>query len=193
MGLLPDDPLITIDEVVTREMVGEAVGRVTNRELLMIIAPEEKVSFSATARKGTGVQHAKWSPIGGDCYYRPLYRGIRIDEEAEKQLDNEQRESFVKVCPKRVFDIEDGHLAVRNADDCDACTGCIEWAADYEMQGLVTVPEPRFPEWHRFYVETDGSLPADFVITRALEVVGKRLQRVAGSAGSQLMYPQLGK
>jgi hypothetical protein len=57
--------------------LGESVGRISNRQLLYVLGPEQTISFSAIATKGSGRDWVKWSP--GWAFYRPLFRDNAID------------------------------------------------------------------------------------------------------------------
>jgi DNA-directed RNA polymerase subunit D len=139
--LFVDEPHLKLEKGVSRDTIGEAVGRVTNRQLLMYLAPGQTISFKAVARKGLGEDHAKWSPVtgSGGCYYRPLF-DVQLNTAKTKQLSSAEKKGLVGSCPQKVFDIEDGDVIVKNSDKCDACRNCLKWAAT-EHPELLKVPE----------------------------------------------------
>jgi hypothetical protein len=186
--LFPDQPPLQIEETVSYQMQAQMVGSITNRQLLYYLGLRESVSLKAIVRKGTGRQHIKWSPVVGGTGYRPLMRDLQVRSEL---LTTTQRQGMLDVCPKRVFDIEDSHLVAARPDDCDACRQCEYYAVAQNQPESVTLPQRKLAEWHRFTVETNGSLDAEDVVRRALKIVQQRLLYKADSAGAQLMYPDL--
>ena len=228
--LFADQGKLEIDEDINFASHTEMVGHISNRQLLYTLKAGEPLSFSATVRKGVGRDGIKWSPIAGVCAYRPLFRNLSIRNEG---LSQAQKEQLVKVCPKKVFDIEDltGDVVIANVDDCNGCVACVRWADDNKLQGqhdpsshvdgvctgpgrekrskkwrlpgtcwdcgdeledTVQFPRERLFEWHRFTVETSGSLDAADAVQRALYIIQSRLVDKAEAAGAQPKeYPEL--
>lgn len=69
--------------------------------------------------KGIGKTHAKWSPVSTASYR--LLPHIEFTEE----IKGADAEELKAKCPMNVFDIEDGHLFVKNARNCTSCRECI--------------------------------------------------------------------
>lgn len=223
-NLFGDQECLQITENISFSTHADMVGHISKRQLLYTLNPGETVSVVATVRKGTGRDSIKWSPIGGLCSYRPLFRDLKVDN---RKLDREQLEQLVQICPKRVFDIEDltGDVVMPNIDDCDGCLQCVSWAieqglnpivpptscgedcpgpgrekrskrwklpqicwdcgAQLEDPNTVQFPKKRLFEWHRFTVETNGSLEAADVVTRGLGTLQRRLKQKSQAAGTQ--------
>lgn len=184
------DSPIQVKRDISNDMIGEMVAHVSNRQFLYPLAPNDAISVSATVRKGTGRQHIKWSPIAGNCSFRPLFRNMKP---AVTQLSPEESESFKSVCPKNVFDIEDGFVHISRPDNCDACRRCERWAEEKGVKDFVKLPKNKLPEWHRFTVKTNGSLDADDVVRRAFKIIQERLTGRSEAAGAQLSFPPLSK
>ena len=69
---------------------------------IMKLGKFQQLNFRLLARKGTGRQHAKWSPVATCIMFKEPV--VRIDEEAiNKTLTPEQRKEFVYKCPRKVF------------------------------------------------------------------------------------------
>jgi len=183
--------ILTIDENMTMAAAGSMVAHITKRQLLYYLAPKEAVVLNAIVRKGTGIQHIKWSPIAGKCFYRPLFRNMRLDSERTRQWSFTQRREFAAVCPRGVFDIEDDRVIVARPDECDACQRCERWAAEKKMPEVIRLPQNRLPEWQRFTVKTNGSTDAADIVVQAFQIVQQRLTGRSKAASDQLMYPKL--
>jgi DNA-directed RNA polymerase alpha subunit len=183
--------ILRIPKTTTFADTGAMVAHITKRQLLYYLAPKETISLEATVRKGTGEQHIKWSAVAGKCYYRPLFRNIKLDVEQTKQWSFTQRREFVAVCTKGVFDIEDDRVGIARPDECDGCQRCERWAAEKNKPDLVALPKKRLAEWHRFTVQTNGSLDAGEIVKQAIQIVQQRLMSRAAAASNQLMYPKL--
>jgi len=76
------------------------------------------------AVKGIGKTHAKWSPVC-TAYYRLLPEIV-----IKQKIIDEKAEELKKLCPKKVFDIEDlGNklkAVVARPRDCTTCRECIK-------------------------------------------------------------------
>ena len=75
------------------------------------------------------------------------------------------------TCPKRVFEIEDGKLVVRNPLECSLCMACTESLGE---RGGITVSgdDTNFV----FKFETDGSLTAQQALDKAMEILASEAQ-----------------
>ncbi len=70
--------------------------------------------------KGIGRTHAKWSPVS-TAFYRLL-----PTIEFKQNISGEDAVELKKLCPMKVFDIEDsGNAIVKNARLCSSCRECI--------------------------------------------------------------------
>ena len=85
---------------------------------LFTLTPGQSVDLVVYAAKGTGRIHAGWKPVSTvSC--RPRYL-VEIDNEVPSELVQE----LVAVCPKQVFDIEDGVAIVKSMENCSMCREC---------------------------------------------------------------------
>jgi NAD-dependent dihydropyrimidine dehydrogenase PreA subunit len=167
------------------------ITKISNRQLLYFLGPNQTISFKGTATKGTGRDWKKWSPCF--AFYRPLFYDTTIDPKIESKLSKQQRKEFISSCPKTVLDIEDGCAVISRPDECDGCRQCIDWASSNGFQGLIELPKKKRPEWQRFNVKTTGSRTAVDVCISALNIIIARLDQIALLAESQLQFPELKK
>jgi DNA-directed RNA polymerase I and III subunit RPAC1 len=125
------------------------------------LLPGQRIKLTAYATRGNGKEHAKWSPVCTASYR--LMPSVEIVE----AITGAAAASLVKLCPKAVFDIEDGAAVVRNAAACSMCRECIR--VQDEWQDKVRLG--RVGDHYLFKVESTGSLPAEDIFLRALDVL----------------------
>ncbi len=121
----------------------------------------QAVLIYATAVMGTARKHVKWQVANGVGYkYMP---GVEVDP---ARASDEDVVECAALCPKKVFEVEDGKLVVKNPLDCSLCMTCTEHVG--ERGGVtVTADDRNF----LFKFETDGSLTAQQTLDKALEVL----------------------
>lgn len=121
----------------------------------------QKIELEATATLGKGKQHAKWSP--GHAYYKH-----RVAVNMTKKVENPEK--IIELCPKGVFEMKDGKLAVNQPklDRCDLCGACEEAAKNeikLERRGEIL-----------FYLESWGQLSCKEIIDKASDILKKQLE-----------------
>jgi DNA-directed RNA polymerase alpha subunit len=80
---------------------GAAIRPVQKDILILKLRPGQEIELEAHAVKGIGKTHAKWSPVA-TAFYR-LLPEVTLTQEVE----GEEAAALEKMCPKKVFDIED--------------------------------------------------------------------------------------
>jgi DNA-directed RNA polymerase I and III subunit RPAC1 len=132
--------------------------------LIAKLRPGQEIECELYCLKGTGKIHAKWSPVCTASYR--LMPEITI---IEPQHGDAGRH-LVELCPKKVFDIEDGQAVVKRARDCSACRRCIEEIP----QGIVELAKVK--DYFIFSVESTGCIPAAEMFARALGILKGKCQ-----------------
>ena len=89
-------------------------------------------------------------------------------------------EEIAEACPKKVFDITDGKLVVARSDDCSLCMTCVENFSKGDRPISVVGDENNFV----FKFDTDGSLTAEQVIDKAVEILSKETKDFASQVAS---------
>lgn len=121
----------------------------------------QAVLIYATAVMGTAKTHVKWQVANGVGYkYLPVVevdKDMASDEEVLKCAD---------ICPKKVFEVEDGKLVVRNPLECSLCRACTDRLGE---RGGITVTGDDTNFFFKF--ETDGSLTAQQALDKAVEIL----------------------
>lgn len=121
---------------------------------LLQLPPGGVVQLTAYAIKGTGAQHAKWSPVT-----LPTYT-MDTDIEVLATTD-EERKTLRDVCPQNVFeDLED----IKNTR-CTQCRACIQTKP--KPLATLTLNPTRF----RLYFESLGVETPSVLIRKALRSI----------------------
>ena len=121
----------------------------------------QAVLIYATAVMGTAKKHVKWQVANGVGYkYLPQ---IAIEEGMES---DEEVLECAAICPKKVFEVEDGKLVIKNPLDCSLCRACTDHLGE---RGGITVKGDDKNFFFKF--ETDGSLTAQQALDKAVEIL----------------------
>ncbi|MFO7966322.1 MAG: DNA-directed RNA polymerase subunit D [Archaeoglobaceae archaeon] len=117
----------------------------------------QQIMMEATARLGTGKEHAKFQPVSV-CSYRIIPQ-IVIDEKKCSNCND-----CIESCPKQVLEEKEGKLVVRDEKDCTLCMECVKTCQD----GAISIEETNN---FLFTVEGVGSLPIKTALKEALEMM----------------------
>ena len=132
--------------------------------LIAKLRPGQEIECELYCLKGTGKIHAKWSPVCTASYR--LMPEINILQAQQ----GDAGEHLVSLCPKQVFEIEDGQAVVKRARDCSACRRCIEEIPE----GIVELAKVK--DHFIFSVESTGCIPAPEIFARALGILKAKCQ-----------------
>ncbi len=137
---------------------------------LLELTDGQAVMIYAIAKMGTANKHVKWQVCNGVGYsYLPI-----ISLDSAKAGDDDVLEA-VKVCPKKVFEIENGKLVVKNPTDCNLCMACVERIG--AGKGLeISGDDTNFV----FKFETDGSLTARQALDKAIDILSASAEDFRG-------------
>ena len=128
------------------------------------LAPGQRIHLIATARLGTGSQHARWQPVSVAAHkYVPI---IRIDV-ARCTLCGK----CIEICPRRVLDRTGSALKVRNVLACTLCRDCADVCPLDPPAIDIGWEEDAFI----MYVESTGVLPPDIILKQATRVLERKL------------------
>jgi len=136
----------------------------------------QRLKLTATAYKGIGKIHHKWSPVAVATYtFEPK---VTLNMARLEDLTEAQRAELVGSCPTRVFDFDrsSGRVSVANPAACVFCDACVRTGRAFREKAdddnVVSV-EP-VPGRFLFSVETTGALRPEEVVLSAL----RRLQEM---------------
>jgi len=138
---------------------------VSDKILIIKLAPEQKIKLEAYARLGKGKNHAKWQPVSM-CTYKYLPR-IKINAESCNACGN-----CVKICPQKILISTEEGIKTQNEIECTLCQDCID----------VCPQNPPAIEisWHKdafiFNIESTGTLPVERIVLEALKILDKKIK-----------------
>ena len=122
----------------------------------------QAVLIYATAVMGTARKHAKWQAAFGVGYkYLPK---VSVDE---KKADTTDALKCMNVCSRGVFEVKKGKLKVKDSLNCAMCGEC-----EVVSRGAVAVDADDANFYFKY--ETDGSLTAQQVLDKTMEILSKQ-------------------
>jgi len=128
------------------------------------LAPGQRIYLIATARLGTGSQHARWQPVSVAAHkYLPL---VRVDVSRCTLCGK-----CVDICPRKVLVRVGGSLKVRNLTSCTLCRDCVDACPLSPPAIDVGWEEGSFI----MLVESTGVLPPDVILMEATRVLDRKL------------------
>ena len=121
--------------------------------------------------KGIGKTHAKWSPVC-TAWYRML-PDIRLTQ----KVKGDEAKELVKLCPAKVFDIEDlgskgCQAVVKNQEACTTCRECIRHEHLAEKVSL-----GKRKDVFEFHVESVGMYSPQDIVVRSLQILKEKAQK----------------
>jgi DNA-directed RNA polymerase I and III subunit RPAC1 len=138
--------------------------------------PGECIHLYARAIKGTGAEHAKWSPVA-TAFYR-LVPKIEIDP----AIGRTAKKLLVRTCPCNVFEIEElGEIVVKKPRQCTTCRECTRID---KLAGLVRLGKE--PNHWEFTVESVGGRRAPELVKEALQVLRAKCERMREAVASAI-------
>ena len=127
------------------------------------LADGQAVLIYCIALMGTAKKHVKWQVANGVGYkYMPV---VSVDPE---KASSPAALRCAEICPKKVFEVENGKLTAKRPLDCSLCMTCIE-----ESEGSGVTVEGSEKDFV-FKFETDGSLTAQQCLDKTLEILSSK-------------------
>lgn len=145
--------------------------------LLLKLAKGQEIDCKMVARKGRGLEHAKWSPVA-TVAMQPVPK-ITFDKDQMARIDQGLREQITHSCPAKVYKNDpeniDG-IEIENLSACHQCEECIRTAKKAGYPDLIKVnsEENQFI----FTVESTGALPPQTIVSKAMELLSDKLKTV---------------
>ena len=95
---------------------------------LVKLAKNQILEFDLVAKKGIGKIHAKWSPVS-TCIMRKEPLVELNQEKINKELTEDQKRTFVKKCPRKVYKFDETRkvIDIEDAANCSLCQECVKY------------------------------------------------------------------
>lgn len=159
-----------------KELFGDAVpALVADNILITQLRPGQEIELECFCAKGTGREHAKWSPVSTASYRLQPYADLSmpiLDDDAER---------LAATCRMGVFDIEElpgggKRAVVGDPRLCNTCRECLE-SFEGEAKGLEI---GKIKDHYLFTVESNGSIPAPVLFEKAVMVLKDKCTAAEG-------------
>ncbi|WP_456481484.1 DNA-directed RNA polymerase subunit D [Methanopyrus sp.] len=132
--------------------------------LITQVGEDQRIRLEAIAVPGLGLEHAKWKPVSAVGYKGLPELEIDEDKLKEKKITYE--------CPQGIIKIEDGEVVHIDEDRLPECRMYKEYERETDGAVRVRLRDDAFV----FNVETDGSMPLDTAILKALDAIEHKLE-----------------
>ena len=157
--------------------------------LIVKLARNQKIDVQCIVRKGTGKEHAKWSPVATVAVQQ--VPRIDIDRNKISTLTEDQKIAVVKSCPAKVYsyDPEKEMIDIENLGECMQCQECVICVTSMGKEDSIKVGLE--PDQFIFTLESTGALAPEVIVSKAMEIlVGKmtELSQCVSSAEVPMQY-----
>lgn len=163
------------------EDLGQPGLAVDDKILIAKLRRGQCIRMEMTANKGIGKLHAKFNPCATAVFqYEPE---ISIAQDILEQVPPAVQVQIAKSCPRQVFMCESDAFTphtvqIAEPASCIYCGDCITFAKEKGFRGLIKVG--RRQGSYRFFVDSTGSLPAEQIVSLALEILEAKLRSIMG-------------
>lgn len=150
--------------------------------LILKLYRGQRISVRAIARKGTGLEHAKWVAATQACFRTP--KVVTLNTEALDKMSLEQKRAIVASCPRHVFKKDEPNaplhqIEIEDMDRCNGCMECVRAAERVSMgpatgESVMAVQEQK--DVYIFTVGSSGALPPAAIVRGALQVLQDKFQ-----------------
>lgn len=146
--------------------------------LLAKLRPGQAIGLEAHARKSTGKDHAKYSPVATACYrLMPQVEIVKeVYDDLAEQLDIYEPGVFRIVACTDADEIAKGYKKKAVVDNPYACTMSRNFMRNAELNESVKIT--RLPNHFIFSVESVGMMPAAVILAESIKVLKEKCQNI---------------
>ncbi len=144
----------------------------------MKLAKNQKVDVQCIVRKGTGKEHAKWSPVS-TVQVQQLPK-IRIESELQELLDDEEKIGLIESCPSKVYKLNDEKhtVDIENITECMQCQECTIYMYGLnKKENLLKVDQ--YDDQFLFTVESTGALPPEEIVSKGFSILIDKMSELS--------------
>ena len=155
--------------------------------VLTKLAPNEHLKFRANAHKGYGRDHQKWSPVIAPACF-PIVK-IELDREEILEWKEEEKDDFIKSCPKKVYvhSKKDSMIDIEDVLKCDSCMACVEWVRINEKPKESVVVGFEENKWI-LKIESSGCMSSRQIFQMTVQVLKDKLNRFLINLAESTQY-----
>jgi DNA-directed RNA polymerase subunit D len=163
--------------VYSGELVSEnsEIVPVSDKIPIVKLTKGQKLKLEAYARLGTGRMHTKWQPVCVSAYkyYPKITPPTTSCDDCKKCVD---------ICHKKVLEIKNAKVVVRDLHSCVLCMDCVEICPN--KPSLINIG------WEKdtfiLNLETTGVLPPERVLLEATKILKQQLKEFEEQAKVEL-------
>jgi len=138
---------------------------VSDKVLIIKLAPNQKIRLEAYARLGKGKSHAKWQPVSA-CAYKYLPQ-IKINRNKCDICGK-----CIEICPKEILVNAEKRVEIERLLECTLCQDCVDACPQSPPAIEVSGEENAFT----FNIESTGALPVERILLEALNIFDKKYE-----------------
>lgn len=131
---------------------------VNPKTLIVELIEGQEIELEAHAFMNTAEEHAKWNSCL--AFYQG-YPKITISNKADKKI--------AEICPKKVFEVKNNKLTIKNLEDCNLCKAC-EDKSNGEIK--LSSEEDKFI----FTLESWGQYPPKEILSQTTSIIKNKLK-----------------
>lgn len=145
--------------------------------LLVKLARNQKIDVQCIVRKGTGKEHAKWSPVATVAVQQ--VPRIDIDRNKISTLTEDQKIAVVKSCPAKVYsyDPEKEMIDIENLGECMQCQECVNCVSSMGKDEAIKVGLE--PDQFIFTLESTGALAPEVIVSKAMKILVEKMSELS--------------
>ncbi len=138
---------------------------VSDKVIIVKLAPNQKIQLEAYARLGKGKNHAKWQPVSA-CAYKYLPQ-IKVNRRKCDMCGK-----CIEVCPKGILVNSEKRIEIQRILECTLCQDCMDACPQNPPAIKVSWEENAFI----FNIESTGALPVERIVLEALNILDKKYE-----------------